>query len=64
MPFLIKPLMNKQLKILMLEAEKKVFEQVLNNQQRHLEQNEIDELSDLLLEINRQLAELKNESSK
>jgi hypothetical protein len=56
--------MNKQLKVLMLEAEKKVYEQVLNNQQSHLEQNQIDDLLDLLLEINRQLAELKNESSK
>ena len=56
--------MNKQLKILILEAEKKVFEQVLNNQQSHLGQSEIDELLDLLLEINKQLAELKNESSK
>ncbi len=49
----IKPLMNKQFKILMLEAEKKVYEQVLNNQQSHLGQSEIDELLDLLLEINR-----------
>ncbi len=51
--------MNKQLKVLMLEAEKKVYEQVLNNQQSNLGQSEIDELLDLLLEINRQLAELK-----
>ena len=51
--------MNKQLKVLMLEAEKNVYEQVLNNQQSNLGQSEIDELLDLLLEINRQLAELK-----
>ena len=48
----------------MLEAEKKVFEQVLNNQQCNLGQNEIDELLDLLLEINKQLIELKNENRK
>jgi hypothetical protein len=56
--------MNKQLKVLMLEAEKKVYEQVLNNQQSNLGQSEIDDLLDLLLEINRQLAELKKESSR
>ena len=48
----------------MLEAEKKVYEQVLNNQQSHLSQSEIDELLDLLLEISVQLKELKNENRK
>ena len=56
--------MNKQFKVMMLEVEKKVYEQVLNNQQSNLGQTEIDELLDLLLEINKQLAELKNEPSK
>ena len=56
--------MNKQFKVIMLEAEKKVYEQVLNNQQSNLGQTEINELLDLLLEINEQLAELKNEPSK
>ena len=56
--------MNKQFKVMMLEAEKKVYEQVLNNQQSNLGQTEINELLDLLLEINEQLAELKNEPSK
>lgn len=56
--------MNKQFKVVMLEAEKKVYEQVLNNQQSNLEQSQVDELLDLLLEINKQLAELKNEFSK
>jgi hypothetical protein len=46
----------------MLEAEKNIYEQVLNNQQSNLSQSEIDDLLDLLLEINRQLAKLKNES--
>lgn len=49
---------------MMLESEKKIYEQVLNNQQSKLKQSEVDELLDLLLEINRQLAELKNETSK
>ena len=57
--FLIQPLINKSLKILMLEAEKKVYEQVLNNQQSKLGQSGMDDLLDLLLEINKQLAELK-----
>ena len=56
--------MNKQFKVMMLEAEKKVYERVLNNQQSNLGQTEIDELLDLLLEINKQLVELKNEKSK
>ena len=56
--------MNKQFKVMMLEVEKKVYEQVLNNQQSNLGQTEINELLDLLLEINEQLAELKNEPSK
>ena len=47
---------------MMLEAEKKIYEQVLNSQQSNL--GTIDELLDLLLEINKQLAELKNEPSK
>ena len=49
---------------MMLESEKKIYEQVLNNQQSKLKQSEVDELLDLLLEIKRQLAELKNETSK
>jgi hypothetical protein len=56
--------MNKQLKVMMLESEKKIYEQVLNNQQSNLGQSEIDELLDLLLEINKQLAELNKEKSK
>ncbi|MDR6560468.1 MULTISPECIES: hypothetical protein [unclassified Arcicella] len=51
--------MNKKLKVMMLEAEKKVYEQVLNSQQVFLKAAEIDELLDLILEINKQLAELK-----
>ena len=49
---------------MMLEAEKKIYEQVLNNQQSSLESNEIDELLDLLLKINKQLVELKKEEPK
>jgi hypothetical protein len=56
--------MNKQFKVMMLESEKKIYEQVLNNQQSNLRQSEIDELLDLLLEINKQLAELNNDKSR
>jgi hypothetical protein len=56
--------MNKQFKVMMLESEKKIYEQVLNNQQSTLRQSEIDELLDLLLEINKQLAELNNDKSR
>jgi cell division septum initiation protein DivIVA len=56
--------MNQPLKLIMLEAEKKVYEQVLNNQLSHLAQDEIDELLDLILEINKQLLELKKDISK
>ena len=56
--------MNKPFKVMMLEAEKKIYEQVLNNQQSNLGESEIDELLDLLLEINKQLVELKNELTK
>lgn len=38
---------------MMLESEKKIYDQVLNNQQSGLGQTEIDELLDLLLEINK-----------
>ncbi|MEA5401670.1 hypothetical protein VB776_02010 [Arcicella sp. DC2W] len=51
--------MNQQLKIIMLEAEKKIYEQVLNNQQNFLNTSEIDELLDLIIVINKQLVELK-----
>lgn len=43
----------------MLEAEKKIYEQVLNNQQNFLNTSEIDELLDLIIVINKQLVELK-----
>ena len=49
---------------MMLESEKKIYEQVLNDQQSKLRASEIDELLDLLLEINKQLSELNNEKSK
>ncbi len=51
--------MNQQLKIIMLEAEKKIYEQVLNSQQSFLNTNEIDELLDLIIEINKQLVKLQ-----
>lgn len=51
--------MNQQFKIIMLEVEKKIYEQVLNSQQNFLNTNEIDELLDLIIEINKQLVELK-----
>ncbi len=51
--------MNQQFKIIMLEAEKKIYEHVLNSQQSFLNTNEIDELLDLIIVINKQLVELK-----